>query len=446
MKEVVFVVDATTTLSSSYKDLKQYYIDPIIQQFSTDKSKEFYVGIVLYKDYPPYSDYLTKVYPLTNKIQKVMKVFEELYLSGGHSNESNLVEGLASAYQDFRWREKSEKYLILICPKVNDAECIQPGETKGLKALDLLQLFSLKKKVLVSLITLVSHKPNAFEDVISNSEIEGITPLKERNDKFLHWLRGISIPKIKKENEKITIPSNISSSSTKVETKSITDNRVKTSPVSNKITSTTTTRSPSPSVQPFQRINLLVQNQSDKPSLLCQMNIYQYNQIQSDTNSLPWPSQIVIESKLPKLKPEYLRMANELSTFLLSPDSKSQSSSQYNVIIKKMIEKELCCFVTVDNMYLTILPYQLFAKNPHPTHQFSLICFFLPAKQLQSTKKSNPQMLNIPSPFQNQQQMGNNYSNSPTSNFGSQSSSSSPFYFQSQMMRMSLLKEIINLF
>ena len=85
---------------------------------------------------------MTKVYPLTNKPQKVLNVFENLKFSGGHNNESNAVEGLASAYQvtkkhsfyskslvfkDIRWKENSEKYLILITSKLSEIESIQPG-------------------------------------------------------------------------------------------------------------------------------------------------------------------------------------------------------------------------------------------------------------------------------------------------------------------------------
>ena len=123
----------------------------------------------------------------------------------------------------------------------------------------------------------------------------------------MHWFRGISVPKMiksipiksfffflfnfffpKLDETKTNVDnSQIKTTKTKItSTSPIVINKTSTPSITTPPSIPTRTPSPSSTVQPIQKIDLLVQNQADKTSLLCQMNIFQFNSIQSDPKNL----------------------------------------------------------------------------------------------------------------------------------------------------------------
>jgi hypothetical protein len=94
-------------------------------------------GLVLFQDYPPYSDYLVKSLPFITNSEEFMKRLELITFSGGSTLETAVAEGLAACICDMDWKEDAEKYCFLIFSKPHSTPCTLIGDCDGMLAQDI---------------------------------------------------------------------------------------------------------------------------------------------------------------------------------------------------------------------------------------------------------------------------------------------------------------------
>ena len=119
--DVCFVIDTTESMSYYIVEAKNS-IQEIINSTETSL-KELYpdiynnilrVSVIAYRDHPPNEkSYVTKELDFTSS-QKAKKFVEELSAVGGGDFPEAVMDGLYSAANKIKWREKSDKILFLI--------------------------------------------------------------------------------------------------------------------------------------------------------------------------------------------------------------------------------------------------------------------------------------------------------------------------------------------
>lgn len=72
-------------------------------QHISDTFSEY--GMVLFKDYPPHSEYLVKVFPFSTSLNEFSNFLSNIDFKGGGSCSTAVTEGLAAAYTVCSWFE-----------------------------------------------------------------------------------------------------------------------------------------------------------------------------------------------------------------------------------------------------------------------------------------------------------------------------------------------------
>ena len=112
--DVAFCIDTTSSMQGEIDTVKAK-VKSMVSKLSSSKEKPIVrVGLVAYRDQG--DDYVTKVFPFSENIDKVVKDISDLAAEGGGDGPEAVDCGLHSAVNDLKWndKEKTAKLLFLI--------------------------------------------------------------------------------------------------------------------------------------------------------------------------------------------------------------------------------------------------------------------------------------------------------------------------------------------
>lgn len=97
VRQICIVLDASANLRNHFKVFHRQYIDPILKQLSrvSDKLIPVEFGLVLFQDYPPYSDILVRAFPFTSNAKDYESLLDNIQFYGGQNIETAVTEGLS---------------------------------------------------------------------------------------------------------------------------------------------------------------------------------------------------------------------------------------------------------------------------------------------------------------------------------------------------------------
>ncbi|MEE9438666.1 MAG: T9SS type A sorting domain-containing protein, partial [Saprospiraceae bacterium] len=139
MVDIVFAVDATSSMSDEIFYLKSELLDVIDRIKDTNEDIDFQVGSIFYRDTK--DDYLTKVSKLSNEIAKTIEFVGEQNAGGGGDFPEAVDEALKETLK-INWRKDALKiaFLILDAPPHEDEKTmalirsqIQEAAARGIK-------------------------------------------------------------------------------------------------------------------------------------------------------------------------------------------------------------------------------------------------------------------------------------------------------------------------
>lgn len=137
--DIVFTVDATSSMSDEISYLKSELLDVISRVKETNEDIEYRLGSVFYRD--TRDDYLTRVSPLSKKQEEIIAFVSDQEASGGGDKPEAVEEALQKTL-DLDWDENALKivFLILDAPPHEDDTTmakirnqIQLAAEKGIK-------------------------------------------------------------------------------------------------------------------------------------------------------------------------------------------------------------------------------------------------------------------------------------------------------------------------
>lgn len=128
--DVAFCIDTTSSMQGEIDTVKAK-VKSMVSQLSASKEKPIVrVGLVAYRDKG--DDYVTKVFPFSENIDKVVKDISELAAEGGGDGPEAVDCGLHSAVNDLKWNEKEKTAKLLFL--IGDAPPHLKGRTYDWKA------------------------------------------------------------------------------------------------------------------------------------------------------------------------------------------------------------------------------------------------------------------------------------------------------------------------
>lgn len=137
--DIVFVVDATSSMNDEIRYLKSELLDVIDRIQETNEDIDFNLGSVFYRDVS--DEYLTRVSPLTNRYEDVVQFVQQQNSRGGGDNPEAVDAALEEALK-LSWREDALKLVFLVLdapPHEDDATMskiraqIQEAASRGIK-------------------------------------------------------------------------------------------------------------------------------------------------------------------------------------------------------------------------------------------------------------------------------------------------------------------------
>ncbi len=121
--DVVFVIDATASMSDEIEQVKAEVVSVADQLSGENPGAKIRFGLVLYKDTT--DDFVTRVTPLSFDTQKVRGLLEQITVSGGGDYPEHVGAGLHEAIA-FDWAPDAERVIYL----VGDAPSQDHGDGK----------------------------------------------------------------------------------------------------------------------------------------------------------------------------------------------------------------------------------------------------------------------------------------------------------------------------
>ena len=108
--DLVLCLDTTVSMAPYFEDIKKG-LGPILER-RTAGFTSYRLGLVLYRDYWP-DDYITRKFPWTNEIPKLMGIVNSVRTDGGRDIPEALNEALYSAARDFEWTADRRQIIFL---------------------------------------------------------------------------------------------------------------------------------------------------------------------------------------------------------------------------------------------------------------------------------------------------------------------------------------------
>ncbi|MEM9546589.1 MAG: carboxypeptidase regulatory-like domain-containing protein [Bacteroidota bacterium] len=109
--DVVFVVDATSSMNDEIRYLKSELLDVIDRIKSTNEDLDFNLGSVFYRDTE--DEYLTRISPLSPRIEETIEFVSRQNAQGGGDNPE-AVEAALEETLNLNWRKDALKLVFLI--------------------------------------------------------------------------------------------------------------------------------------------------------------------------------------------------------------------------------------------------------------------------------------------------------------------------------------------
>lgn len=137
--DIVFVVDATSSMNDEITYLKSELLDVIERVEETNDNIDFNLGSVFYRDKS--DEYLTRVSPLTSKVEEIINFVGNQNSNGGGDNPEAVESALEETLK-LSWREDALKVVFLILdapPHEDDATMekirsqIKEAASRGIK-------------------------------------------------------------------------------------------------------------------------------------------------------------------------------------------------------------------------------------------------------------------------------------------------------------------------
>lgn len=112
--DLAFCIDTTSSMGSEIEKVKTKVKELVAKLSSGKPAPDIRVGLVAYRDRG--DSYVTKVFPFSQDIDKVVKDISGLQAEGGGDGPEAVNEGLHSAVHDLKWdaNKKAVKLLFLI--------------------------------------------------------------------------------------------------------------------------------------------------------------------------------------------------------------------------------------------------------------------------------------------------------------------------------------------
>ncbi|KAL0484585.1 mediator of RNA polymerase II transcription subunit 25 [Acrasis kona] len=425
-RQICIVMDTSANLRTHFKALYQQYIEPILQQLSktTTQNSQVEYGLVLFQDYPPYSEYLVRSVPFTTNRSEFVRNINEINFSGGGTSETAVSEGLTTCLIDLHWRnDNSEKYCILVCVKPHDVGCSLIGPCLNLMSSEIVRLMA-KKNIALSLITLARN--TKLDAIFDAGDIPKV-PIYDEG-KCVR-LRGFQLNTSNVSNQSFAqLPTATIQNSNKINVPS----HLPTVPNGNlsNVNPSLLKQPPlAPAAQPLKgkfgpmvwQGNLSVDANNSVHPVICKLSAFSMQQrVDKEKMFLSkWPTTITIKHQLPAFQKEliFAGMKQYQNTICLWFPSFQENDSdvkydpnKYNTVIKKMEQSKLVAYFELSNdgpmkHYLALFPYALHhgSKNtgqpvPEPLQRSimsvvidsSMVKKAAPTKQPQQSTVQNP--------------------------------------------------------
>ncbi|PMB24537.1 vWA domain-containing protein [Fischerella thermalis] len=112
--DLCFVIDTTASMSSFIHSAQQQLLNTI-KVLSADNNIDLQIGLVEYRDHPPQDhSFVTRVYPLTAKLQQMQQVINQLRADGGGDGPEAVYSGVYDACTKMKWRQHSCRFILLV--------------------------------------------------------------------------------------------------------------------------------------------------------------------------------------------------------------------------------------------------------------------------------------------------------------------------------------------
>lgn len=113
--DVVFVIDTTGSMAPSIAEVKKRLRNLVHELVQSGVRPNVAFGTVAYRDHPPEdTSYVTRVYPLTEKVETAQRNIDELTARGGGDAPEAVIDGLHDALNVIKWREYAHKVALLV--------------------------------------------------------------------------------------------------------------------------------------------------------------------------------------------------------------------------------------------------------------------------------------------------------------------------------------------
>jgi hypothetical protein len=112
--DVCFVVDTTGSMGSFIAAAKTHLLNAI-SSLSNNSQIDLQVGLVEYRDHPPQDrTFITRIYPLTENLEKMQKNINQLAANGGGDAPEAVYRGVWDACEQMSWRSHSCRFILLV--------------------------------------------------------------------------------------------------------------------------------------------------------------------------------------------------------------------------------------------------------------------------------------------------------------------------------------------
>ena len=112
--DLALVVDTTGSMGNLIRTAKST-MTSTLETLSQGALVDLHVGVVEYRDHPPQDTaLLTRVHVLTGEMTRVQRTISALTADGGGDEPEAVLDGIAAACREIKWRTHSRRLLFLI--------------------------------------------------------------------------------------------------------------------------------------------------------------------------------------------------------------------------------------------------------------------------------------------------------------------------------------------
>eukprot|EP01133_Synstelium_polycarpum_P015039 gene15039-17791_t len=187
-KQVIFIMDTTAMMSPFFPVVKSAYLEPLIKSLNeSSQNMNIDYGLIFFRDYPPYADYIVHPSDLTGNLTKLFNCMCVAKFSGGGYTHGNAVaEGICAALKISSRKSADEKCFILISnslPRLSPCKLCSLGDC--FKHVD----ECVQQKIMVSFIC--PQKNQYIKDIYDRSKFDDIEDSSVGPDTHFVKLRGL---------------------------------------------------------------------------------------------------------------------------------------------------------------------------------------------------------------------------------------------------------------